>query len=119
MKVKLDENLPRAASRAVEAFGHDVDTVVDEGLGGESDARVLAEAGRAGRFLMTLDRGFGDVRRYPPGSHQGIAVLRVEVQDPPAVEDALGVLLTHHDLDDLVGCIVVVRGRLVRIRRPG
>jgi hypothetical protein len=41
MKVKLDENLPRAASRVVEAFGHDVDTVVDEGLGGKSDARVL------------------------------------------------------------------------------
>lgn len=41
MKVKLDENLPRAASRVVETFGHDVDTVVDEGLGGESDAGVL------------------------------------------------------------------------------
>jgi hypothetical protein len=27
-------------------------------------------------MILTLDRGFGDVRSYPPGSHPGIIVLR-------------------------------------------
>ncbi len=36
--------------------------------------RVVAE----GAFLVTADKGFGDVRVYPPGSHPGILVLRPE-----------------------------------------
>lgn len=119
MKVKLDENLPVAAREVVEQFGYDVDTVVGEGLGGATDASVLEAARRAGRFMITLDRGFGDVRRYPPGTHTGIAVLRVDSHHPAAVAEALEGLMEHHDLGDLVGCIVVVRDHLIRIRRPG
>ena len=118
MRLKLDENLPDDARQAAVALGHDVDTVVDEELGGASDPDVLAAALRDDRFVITLDRGFGDVRRYPPGTHAGIAVLRVESQDARTVAEALAAFLGNDALGDLRGCIVVVRGHLVRIRRP-
>jgi predicted nuclease of predicted toxin-antitoxin system len=118
VRLKLDENLPDDALQAAVALGHDVDTVVDEGLGGATDPEVLAAASREDRFVVTLDRGFGDVRRYPPGSHAGIAVLRVDSQDPRTVANALTTFLGNDALGDLGGCIVVVRGHLVRIRRP-
>lgn len=118
MRLKLDENLPDEARVAAVALGHDVDTVVDEHLGGASDPEVLATALRDDRFVITLDRGFGDVRRYPPGTHAGIAVLRVDSQDARTVADALTTFLSNDALGDLRGCIVVVRGHLVRIRRP-
>ncbi|MDQ1445184.1 MAG: hypothetical protein QOI20_1648 [Acidimicrobiaceae bacterium] len=89
MRLKLDENLPESAREVAADLGHDVDTVADEGLAGATDAEVLAAASRAGRFVVTLDRGFGDVRRYPPGSHGGIAVLRVDSQDAQTVTEAL------------------------------
>ena len=89
MRLKLDENLPDEARAAAVALGHDVDTVVDERLGGATDPEVLAAASREDRFVVTLDRGFGDVRRYPPGTHIGIAVLRVDSQDAQTVADAL------------------------------
>ncbi|WP_448639747.1 DUF5615 family PIN-like protein [Geodermatophilus sp. URMC 63] len=76
MKVKLDENMPRSASQVLIAAGHDVDTVVEENLAGATDPQVVAAAATAGRLLITLDRGLGDVRTYPPGSHAGIFVLR-------------------------------------------
>lgn len=105
MRLKLDENLPEDARQAAVALGHDVDTVVDEELGGASDPDVLAAARRDDRFVVTLDRGFGDVRRYPPGSHAGIAVLRVESQDAGTVADALTTFLSNEALGDLRGCI--------------
>ena len=118
MRLKLDENLPDDARKAAVALGHDVDTVVDEELDGARDPAVLAAALREDRFVITLDRGFGDVRRYPPGTHAGIAVLRVDSQDARSVADALATFLRNDTLGELRGCIVVVRGHLVRIRRP-
>jgi predicted nuclease of predicted toxin-antitoxin system len=118
LKLKLDENLPAGARTVAESLGHDVDTVADERLVGAADPAVLDAAGKAGRFLITLDRGFGDVRRYPPGDHAGIAVLRVDSEDGPSVTQAVSSFLSSTDLGDLTGCLVVVRGHLARIRRP-
>ena len=40
MKLKLDENLPARSAPRLRALGFDVDTVVDEGHAGKSDADV-------------------------------------------------------------------------------
>ncbi|MGH8991816.1 MAG: DUF5615 family PIN-like protein [Acidimicrobiia bacterium] len=118
MKLKLDENMPADAKALAESFGHDTETVEDEGMGGAADETVVSAAGREDRFLITLDRGMGDIRRHPPGTHAGIAVLRVADQRLPAVIDALQALLTHHDLAAYVTCTVIVKGPLVRVRHP-
>jgi predicted nuclease of predicted toxin-antitoxin system len=118
VKIKLDENLPASARLVLTEFGHDVETVVDEGLGGRDDATVLAAANAEERLLFTLDRGFGDLRAYPPGSHCGIVVLRPDSQAESSVLATLSSLAAHHDIEALGGCTVVVHRHLVRIRRP-
>lgn len=118
MRLKLDENLPTGLATEPTVRGHDADTVIDEGLGGQPDPVVVAAATDAGRMLVTLDRGIGDLRRYPPGSHAGVLVLRPTSQDPPSVLALVDRLLQVHDLDDLTGCVVIVEPRRVRIRRP-
>ncbi|HLJ07790.1 MAG TPA: DUF5615 family PIN-like protein, partial [Acidimicrobiia bacterium] len=71
-----------------------------------------------GRFLITLDKGFGDIRAYPPGTHPGILVLRLADESPVAVRQAVSEVLDHHRLDGLDGTVTVFhRGRL-RIRLP-
>ena len=77
MRVKLDENLPFVAADLLRQLGHDVETVVSEGLAGRPDIDVISAASAESRFLMTLDRGMGDIRAYPPGTHPGIAVFRL------------------------------------------
>ena len=119
MRIKLDESLPSAARETAASLGHEVDTVAGEGLAGSDDRTVLAAAKDDGRFLITLDRGFGDIRRYPPGSHAGIAVLRLDSQDATSANEAVKNFLSNDRLGDLTGCVVVVRGALVRIRRRG
>ena len=68
MRIKLDENLPVTASEPFRAHGHDVDTVADEQLSGAPDADVLSAASSQERLVVTLDRGFGDLRAHPPGT---------------------------------------------------
>lgn len=118
MRLKLDENLPSDLADNVSARGHDVDTVADEGLAGEDDAAVLTAATEHERMIITLDRGFGDVRIHPPGSHPGIVVLRPVSQDPTSVDHLVDRFLDGHDLADFEGCVVVVESERVRVRRP-
>ena len=118
MKIKLDENIPGGAADVLHARQRDFDTVVDEALGGQSDPTVPEAAGIEGRIMITLDRGFGDVRAYPPGTHPGIIVLRPDDQRPSTVISTIESLLDHHDLESLVGCITVVQRNVLRMRRP-
>jgi len=117
VKIKLDENIPHRVADAFTRAGHQVDTVLDEGLGGAEDPDVLAAAGTTGRLLVTLDRGLGDVRAYPPGSHAGVLVLRPADQSAASVETLVHQLLTG-DLEALEGTIAVAQPGLLRIRRP-
>jgi predicted nuclease of predicted toxin-antitoxin system len=118
VKVKLDENLPIDAAAVVASFGHDVDTVVGEGLQGADDDTVVNAAAADGRMLFSLDRGLADTRIRPAGSHPGIVALRTGDQATAAVMGVLRTFLENHDIDNMSGCIVVVRGHLVRVRRP-
>jgi predicted nuclease of predicted toxin-antitoxin system len=117
VKVKLDENVPRSARQVLIAAGHDVDTVIDEDLGGASDPQVVAAAAADERLLITLDRGLGDIRAYPPGSHAGILVLRPSDQSARTVAEALAEVVAGHDLTTLAGTVTVAQRGLLRIRR--
>ncbi len=92
--------------------------MLDEHLGGRADPVVVAAATTARRMVITLDRGVGDIRQFPPGSHAGIVVLRPVSQSPVAILDLVDRLLHAHDLDELSGCVVIVEPRRVRVRRP-
>lgn len=118
MRLKLDENLPRRAAEQFRGAGHEVDTVADEHLNGAADVDVLLAASGAQRLVVTLDRGFGDVRLHPPGSHAGVLVLRAEDQSPLAIAREVERLVASVDLEALVGCVSVFRAGDLRVRRP-
>ena len=118
MKLKLDENLPHDLAAELGRRGNNVHTVVEEQLAGESHPVVVAAATDEGRMLLTLDRGIGDLRRYPPGSHAGIVVLRPAAQDPDNILSLIDRLMRTHQFDDLRSCVIIVEPRRIRIRRP-
>lgn len=118
MKLKLDENLPHDLSAELGKLGHDVHTVADEHLAGQSDPVVVAAAAGEHRMVFTLDRGVGDLRHFPPGSHPGIIVLRPASQDPVTILDLVARFLRSQPLEDLRGCVVIVEPRRLRVRRP-
>jgi predicted nuclease of predicted toxin-antitoxin system len=88
VRIKLDQNLPDSVIDVLAGVGHDVDTVRDEGLRGAKDPAVLAGATAHDRLLVTLDRGLGDIRTFPPGTHAGVLVVRLDHQPPRAIRHA-------------------------------
>ena len=118
MKLKLDENVPQRVLPLLTRFAHDVMTCAAQGLSGCDDPTVFEAAGGEERMLVTLDVGFADIRRYPPGEGPGILVIRAHQQRPPVIEAILFALLLEYDLDDLAGCTIVAQPGAVRIRRP-
>lgn len=116
-RVKLDENVTAAAKSLFTAAGHQVDSVPDQGLTGVADDTVLAARVREGRWLVTFDVGFGDVRAHPPGQHPGIVLRRLRDQQPMATLDVVRRVLAEHDLESLAGSLPVVTDESVRIRR--
>lgn len=116
LRFMLDENLPRRVEPALLQLGHDVETVLSEGMAGAQDADVLAACTAESRILITLDLDFADLRVYPPGSHCGIWVLRPVSQ---AFDKILNLALAGLRLSALErtdGQLWVIDERRVRIR---
>lgn len=72
MRFKIDENLPGDVVEMLGEAGHDAVTVLDQGMGGQSDASVSAAIVRENRVLVTLDLDFADIRAYPPEQYPGL-----------------------------------------------
>jgi predicted nuclease of predicted toxin-antitoxin system len=117
MKVKLDENLSRYLKGEIEPFGHDVDTVAEEGLLSQPDTNVGAAAKADERMLFTLDLDFSDIRRFPPGTHPGIVVFRPISFGTNEVNRFVTNFVSNSDLSSIAGCLVVVEPNRIRVRR--
>ncbi len=118
MHVKVDEDLPRAVITTLQAHGYAAQGVYDQGMSGWSDERLFKAVQTEKRLLITGDKGFGDVRRYPPGQHAGILVLRPKRPSVVAFVELLERLLRQHPLEEFQGCLVIVTPQGVRVRRP-
>lgn len=117
MKVKLDENLPASLAELLRSHGHDVATVRDENLSGASDVRLVKASAAERRVLLTYDREFADVRRYPPGTHAGIVVFRLPDQSWGALRGPARRLMEPGVLDRVGRGLAVVDAARVRFRR--
>ena len=84
-RLKLDENLPSRAALVLRQAGHDVSTVLDEGLGGASDATLAKACADEDLVLLTLDLDFADIRTYGSPHSPGIVVLRAGHQDVASI----------------------------------
>jgi predicted nuclease of predicted toxin-antitoxin system len=115
MKLKLDENMGLRDARTLREAGLEVPTVADEGLCGAGDPEVIAAADREQRCLVTLDLGFANPLVFDPGSHYGIAVLRLPTRPcPEHVTQLLATLTVALREREIVGRLWIVE--LGRVR---
>jgi predicted nuclease of predicted toxin-antitoxin system len=118
MRIKLDENVPPRLGQELRRLGHDVDTVQEEGLTGRDDGQVWQAAQRESRFLITQDLDFSDMRRFAPGSHHGLLLVRLRDPGRDAVAAMVGEVFSTQNVAEWSGCFVVVTERKIRVLRP-
>ena len=118
MKIKLDENLPDRLVAVLTGLGHNVDTVRTEQLTGRADPDVWSAAQATRRFLITQDLDFSDVRRYTPGTHAGLLLVRLTRPGRNALFERVSTVFQTEKIEDWTGCLVVATEQKIRIRRP-
>jgi hypothetical protein len=119
VRIKLDENLPYRLVPLLADMGHDVDTVFDEHLTGRDDGAVWDAAQTEQRFLITQDLDFSDLRRYAPGTHHGLLLVRLPEPGREALFERVAALFATEDVRGWARCVVTASPHKVRVRRPG
>jgi predicted nuclease of predicted toxin-antitoxin system len=118
VRVKLDENLPRSLGGRLRELGFEVDTVLEEQLGGRGDDEVWKAVQAEGLFFVTQDLDFSDVRRFAPGTHAGVLLLRVPERHQASAADLVVTRFSEPDARTWSGCFVVVTPSRFRVLRP-
>ncbi len=118
MKIKLDENLPHRLVHLLTKLGHDTDTVPQEGLTGRSDNDVWTAAQTAQRFLITQDLDFSDIRRFAPGTHHGLLLVRLRAPGRNALAQRVHAVFQTEYLELWKRAVVVLTDHKLRVRRP-
>jgi predicted nuclease of predicted toxin-antitoxin system len=116
--IKVDEDLPRSAVNFLREQGYDAVNVVEQRMGGWKDPALWNAIQEEKRFLVTADKGFADVRAFPPGKHAGILLLRPDEDGIRPVLELLQQVLKSSKLEDLTGTTTVASPRGIRIRKP-
>ncbi len=116
MRFNIDENLPADFAEVLHSAGHDAATVLGQGLGGKPDSDIASVCQTESRILVTLDKGFADIRAYPPEEFPGLMVLSVNRQDKPYLLDVFFNALQLLDTESIKGRLWIIEPNRVRIR---
>lgn len=117
MHIKVDEDIPPIVASWLREMEYDASTVVEQSMGGWKDPDLWEAVQRKQQFLLTADKGFGDIRIYPPGSHGGVLLLRPAEDGIRPLLELVKMVLTEVDLMELKGTLAVASPRGLRIRR--
>lgn len=118
MKIKLDENVGEIGAEILISAGHDVSTILKQNMSGAGDVDLYRSCGAAGQVLVTLDRDFGEVIRFPPEPTAGIAVLDCRGRvSPSAIRARIKEFASHLESNNIDGRLWIIEPGRLRIHQ--
>jgi predicted nuclease of predicted toxin-antitoxin system len=114
----IDEDMPRSTEKALKEHGYKAKDIRDCGLRGATDEEVYEFAQKEKAVILTGDRDFGNILRFPLGDHFGIVVAHFP-NEMPTVEINRYLLERFNELseDDFKGNVIIIETHKIRIRR--
>ena len=118
MRFKLDEHFDARLAALVAEGGHDVETLIREGLAGADGDAVYDVCRREERTLVTLDLDFSNPLRFPPGVTEGVVVVRPPRNVLPMIRSTLASALPDLRSRSLKGRLWIVEPGRIRVYDP-
>jgi len=115
VKFLVDENVAASVARLLRSRGHDVKVVQQAGLAGAEDDVLIRLALDEERIIVTHDKDFGAILRYPLKQHGGVILLRLRRPTPQNAARALERVLATVPKERMMGRVVVVEDARIRV----
>ena len=117
MKIFANENLFEPIIDYLRSLGNDVLSIRDCGLSGISDDEVYEKACKENRVIITMDKDFTRIFRFPPERCGGIVVAKIYKRP---VDETLTIFRKYYQsikAEDVKGNLVIITPEGVRIKR--
>lgn len=117
MKLFADENLYEPIIGYLRSLGHEVISIRDSGLSGISDDEVYQRACRENLVIITMDKDFSRVVRFPPEKCGGIIIVKIYKR---SVDETLSIFKTFFasiQENDMLKNLIIITPDGVKIRR--
>lgn len=117
-KFVIDEDVSRSTGKVLIDCGYEVKDIRDYGLRGAEDEEVYRFAQNNQAVVVTSDVDFGNILRFPIGSHFGIIIARFpnEVSTKEINRQLIKGIKALTE-DDFKGNLVIIEPGRVRIRK--
>jgi predicted nuclease of predicted toxin-antitoxin system len=114
----IDEDISRSTAQIIKKKGFEVLDARDCGLKGKSDEEIFKFAQKKKAVILTGDMGFGNLLRFPVGSHAGIVIAHFP-NEMPTSEINRQIIVAFDSLteNDFKGNLIIIEPGRVRIRR--
>jgi len=117
MKFKLDENLSDSIKKRFSEFGYDAVSVSEEKIGGCGDDELYNICVTENRCLITLDKDFADIKRFPTHQNPGIVVLRLSQNlSLNGINNLLSIFFSELKRNSVANRLWIVEPNRIRIR---
>src|SRR3972149_7427900 len=117
MKMLADENLFEPIIGYLKTTGNEVISVRDSGLSGASDGEIYKKACKENLVIITMDKDFTRMFRFPPANCGGIVVVKIYKR---TVDETLAIFKKFFGLvrsEDILKNLVIITPEGTRIRR--
>jgi len=116
LRFLIDENIFPKITSYLRSRGHDVKSLQEERLFMTADDKIIQIAKDEVRTVITFDRHFGNVTKYPPHNTAGIIHIRIH---PPLMKDilpAIDSLFKNFAFPSFHGKLIVLSRNGYRVR---
>lgn len=118
IKFVIDEDMPRSTAKALRSKGIDALDIRDHGLRGKGDDEIFNFAQKEEAIILTGDLGFGNLFRFPIGTHFGIVIAHFP--NEMSTSELNSQLIKAFDSlteMDFKGNLIIIEPGKIRIRR--
>jgi len=117
-EIVIDEDMHKSVAEPLEKLGYNAIDIRDRGLRGSTDQEVYQFAQQMRAALLSGDKDFSNIARFPLGEHHGIIIARFPTKLPTnVINKEIFQGLKGLSPEKLAGSLVILSPGRTRVRK--